>query len=131
MLNTRTDVHSIGNNAKMAVNEARTVRMLQNNSNTQNSPTRAVKHHINEPNGLGQYADTSSVHMDVQSIVENARMPANETERIRMHRNSSKTQNSPNTRETEWSKHADHWRRVSADGINIYIPQNAPIDTTS
>jgi len=84
MSNAHTDVHNIGNNMKMAVNKARTVRTLQNNLNMQNSPTRAVKHHINEPNGLGHYADTSSMHTDVQSIVENARTPADKAESVKM-----------------------------------------------
>ena len=68
-----------------------------------------------------------SGHRDNHSIGNITGTVANGTEIDRPHRNSAKTQNSPNGHKITTPRSACRWRRVSIDVINIYIPLNVPI----
>ena len=61
--------------------------------------------------------DTPGVEGNVQTAID-------EQESIRTFPNESKTQNTPITPDVEQPKHADRWRRVSAVGIDVYVPLN-------
>ena len=52
---------------------------------------------------------------------------ADEAERVRTRRMGSRTRNSPNANEIATPERTYRWRKVSADGIDVYIPWNAPI----
>jgi len=55
----------------------------------------------------------------------------NETESIRTRQMGSRTRNSPNAIEIATPELPSRWKKVSAGGINVYVPQNAPIDATN
>ena len=105
MSNTRTDVHSIGNNAKMAVNEARTVRTPPNGLKRPDLPVEAASQRSDEPNGCRDHTDASSPQMDAPSVQTGASTPANGTERVRTRRHGSKMQDSPHGRENATPKY--------------------------
>jgi hypothetical protein len=129
--NTCTDAHTVGNETESPGIEARTVRTLQNESKTNNSPVETASQRSDEPNGCRDRTDASSVRTDAHSVETHARTAANAPERIRTRQTDSKPQNSPYMRETATPKSTYRWRRVSVDGINVYLPLNAPIDDSS
>jgi hypothetical protein len=81
----------------------------------------------NEPDGCRDCADRSSVHTDTRSVEIHALKPANETERVKTRQTDSKSRNSPNTPEIETLECTRRWKKVSPDGINVYIPWNMPV----
>jgi len=112
-------------------NTCKRARTRQNGSKTNNSPVETASQRSDEPNGCRDRTDASSVRTDTHSVETHARTAANAPERIRTRQTDSKPQNSPYMRETATPKSTYRWRRVSVDGINVYVPLNAPIDDSS
>ena len=84
-----------------------------------------------EPNGFRDHADGSNACTDAHSVGNGMETPAHETESVSMHQNGWKTQNSPYMRKTETPKPAIRWRRVSVEGVDVYVPRNAPVEAPS
>ena len=78
--------------------------------------------------GIGSHTDLPTGHGDIPSVANDMNISANDRRNIRMRQNESRTRNSLCTLENETSKHATRWRRVSAAGVDVYIPWNAPIE---
>ncbi|KIM65557.1 hypothetical protein SCLCIDRAFT_22720 [Scleroderma citrinum Foug A] len=83
---------------------------------------------INEPNGLGDQTDTSSVHTYVHCIGNDAGAAENETLNIRKSQTIEKSQDSLYTAEIEFPKRSYRWRKVSVGNIDVYVPWNVPIE---
>jgi len=125
------DVHSIGTGTQTAANETEHVRVRQIGLQTKNSPVENEQPRSDEPDGCRSHADRSSTHMDRCSIGNTTEMAENEAETVRMRQTDKETQDSPNACEITTPKPTIRWKKVSAGGIDIYIPQNALIETAS
>jgi len=123
-----TDAQSVENDARTARNEAERVRTPRNSSKTRNSPMVTAKRHSDGPDGHGSHADRSSAHTDTRSVGNTTETTENKAETVRTRQNGPKTRNSPNAIEIATAKLPRRWRRVSADGIHVYVPWNAPIE---
>jgi len=116
-----THVPCVETDSITTANESEIVSTPRKKTKPPNSPMETAKRHPDEPNGCGSRADWSSVRTD-------AHCGGNETERVRTRQIGSKMQYSPGTRETTTLKRPRRWRRVSADGIHVYVPWNVPIE---
>src|SRR5207245_2401191 len=87
----------------------------------------SAKRVVEETDGVRSHADALTGHRDAPSVETNARIPANEAESVSTRQMNEKTRNSPGTREIATPERTYRWRKVSADGIDVYVPLNAPI----
>jgi len=117
MSNACTDTHTVGNEMETPGNKARTVRMLQNESKTNNSPVEAASQRSDEPNGCRDQMDALSIQMDTHNIGNDTRKPVNGMEHVRMCQTDSKMQNLPYTRETATSKPTYQWKRCHTPNV--------------
>ena len=122
------DVHSTGNNAQMAIDEAKTVRMPPNEPKMQNIPAGAERRHAGVAGGFRSHADTLTMRKDTHTVANDAGTAENASRNIRKCQNDSKTRDSPYISEDGMPK---RWRRVNADDGDVYLPLSAPIDSTS
>ena len=122
------DVHSTGNNAQMAIDEAKTVRTPPNEPKMQNIPAGAKRRHAGVAGGFRSHVDTLTMQKDTHTIANNAGTAENASRNIRKCQNDSKTRDSPYTSEDGMPK---HWRRVNANDGDVYVPLSALIDSTS
>ena len=83
---------------------------------------------IDVTDGIESHADVSIGCRDAPSIETNLTKPVNEMEIIRTRRKMSETQNSPVAHETRPPEPTIHWRKVSVEDIDVYVPWNAPIE---
>jgi len=127
----RTDVHSVGTGTQSAANETERVRMRRIGLQTKNSPVENEQPRSDEPDGCRSHADRSSAHTDTRSVGNATETAENEAETVRMRQTDEETQDSPNAREIATPKPTIRWKKVSAGGIDVYVPQNAPIETAS
>jgi len=96
----RMDIHSIGNNAKIAEDVPGIVRTHGNAPRTQNPPNGPARQHAYMSNCSGNHVDTSDGPMDAYSIGNNAKTPENDGENVRKRQNDpTRMQYSHNGRE--------------------------------
>ena len=126
-----TDVPSIKTDTRIPANAMETVRTPQKQAKPPDSPMETAKWHPDEPNGCGSHANGPSVCTGMQSVGNDAETAAEEAETVRTRQNGLRTQNSPNGCETTTPKHTCQWRKVSVDNVDVYVPVNVPIKTTS
>ncbi|KIM62811.1 hypothetical protein SCLCIDRAFT_24644 [Scleroderma citrinum Foug A] len=74
---------------------------------------------VNEPDGRGNLADTSSMYTDMHSIGNGTETPENETVNIRKCQIGQKTRNSPNATEIAMPEPASRWRRVGVGDVKL------------
>jgi len=129
--NVHTDVQSVDTDAVTTANATETVRTPRRKQKPPNSPEETARRRPDEPNGCGSHADASSVHTDTHCVENETETAENEAESIRSRRTGSRTRNSPNGRDIATPKLTVRWRKVSVDGSDVYVPRNAPIDTTN
>ena len=127
----QTGVPGVHTDAITPADEVGNIRTQQNRSKMQNSPLEAARQRSDEPNACRNLTDRSGERASVHSVANETETPANGMERVRTRRNGSKSRNSPNTRKTATPELTSHCKRVSAGGIIVYIPLNAPIDDSS
>jgi len=84
-----------------------------------------------DANGSWSHADASSMHTDTHCGGNETETAENEAETVRTRQTDEEMQDSPNAREIATPKPTIRWKKVSAGGIDIYVPQNAPIEATS
>ena len=128
--NGQADPPSIDMDAIRPANESKCVRTPPNGLKGPDLPVEAASQRSDEPNGCRDHTDASSAQMDAPSIQTGASTPANGTERVRMRRHGSKTQDSPHGREIATPKCTYQWKQVSVADGDVYLPQNTPIDRT-
>ena len=124
---TRTDGHSIKNNAKTATNATKTIRASPNEPKLQNSPIEAAKQRSEERYGLSNRTDALTIRRDSHSVGNNTKTAGNISKNIRTRQIDPKMRNSPHTPENGTPKHSYQWRKVSAGSINVYAPLNVQI----
>jgi len=131
-------VPNIGTDTNGASDMTQKFRTRQKMSKPPNSPIEPARRRSDEPNGCRSHAEASSAQTDahslktdVQSVTENARMPANESRNIRTHRIRLRAQNSPVVHEIKLPENTVQCRSVSEGDIDVYLPMNAPIETAS
>jgi len=96
-----------------------------------NSPMETAKWTPDVPNGSGSRADGSSVCRHAYCVGNETETAGNEAEHVRTRRNEPRTRNSPNGHDIATPKPTIQWKKVSAGGIDVYVPQNAPIEAAS
>ena len=126
-----TDMHSAGNDAQMAVDEAKTVRTPPNEPKMRNLPAGAERRHAGMADGFRSHMDTLTTRKDTHTTVNNAGTAENVSRNVRSRQYGPKTKNSPNADGFAMPKRADRRRWVSADGINVNLPLNEVLDTAS
>ena len=122
-----THVPCVETDAISTANATEIVSTPRKRAKSPDSPSGAAKRTADVPNGSGSHADASSVHTDTHCDGNGRETAGNEAERVRMHQNSSRTRNSPSTREIATAKRARRWKRVSTAEGDVYVPRNAPV----
>ena len=125
------DVHSAGNDAQTAIDEAKTIRMPPNEPKMQNIPAGAKRGRAGVAGSFRSHTDMFTMRKDTHSIAHDTGMAENVSRNVRSCQNGPKMENSPNADGFTTPKHADQRRWVSADGINVNIPLNEVPDTAS
>lgn len=105
--------------------------MQQSKSKPPNSPTGSARDHAEQLNGFRNHVDVLNVRTDTYSIANNAVMAENTMEIVRTHQDEWKMQNSPNMHKVAMTELYNRCRRLSTDGINMYIAENSLINTIS
>ena len=125
------DVHSAGNDAQMAIDEAKTIRTPPNKPKMRNLPAGAERRCTGMADGFRSHMDTLTTRKDTHSIANDAGTAENVSRNVRSCQNGPKMKNSPNADGFTMPKHVDRWRWVSADGINVNVLLNEVPDTAS
>jgi len=94
-----TDMPSIQTNTIMIANETEVVSIPRMKLKPPDSPTEAARMAPDEPNSLGNHADRSNVHTDVQSGRHGRETAAYETKNIEMRQTELQMNNSLKTHE--------------------------------
>ena len=81
--------------------------------------------------GIRSHADASTGQTDTPSVETNLTKPENEMEIVSMRRIDLRTRNSPYTAEIVMSKPTRRWKRVSIEGVDVYLPWDAPVEVLS
>ena len=111
--------------------EVGNISMHPNEQKRPNPPAGSTKSRPEEPNSFGNHTGTLGTCTDGHSVTNDPETAASASRNISSHQNSPKTRNSPHTHETATPESTYQWKRVSLRGIDIYVPLNAPIDSTS
>jgi len=126
-----TDVPCVATHANIPANATQIVSIPRKKAKPPDSPFGTTRTAPDEPNGVGDHMDGSNRRTDAHSVGNGRETAENEAESIRSHRTGSRTRNSPNGRDIATPKLTVRWRKVSVDGSDVYVPRNAPIDTTN
>ena len=126
-----TDIPSVETDTRATVNATEIVSTPQKKTKPPNSPISAAKWYPDKPNGCGSHADGSSVRTDAYCGGNETETAENEAETVRTRQTDEETQDSPNACEIATPKPTIGWKKVSAGGIDVYVPQNAPIEAAS
>ena len=124
-------MHSTGNDAQMAIDEAKSIRTPPNKPKMQNIPAGAERRHTGMADGFRSHMDTLTMQQDAHSVANNVGMAENATRNVRKGRTMSKMQNSPYTPEIATPEPTNRWKRVSVSSGSVYVLVNVPIETTS
>jgi len=130
-LTGHAEVPCVETDAITAENVTEIVSIPRKRAKPPDLPVETTRWTPDAPNGCGSHADASSVRRDAHCAGNGRETPAKEAERVRMRQSSSRTRNSPNGRDIATPKLTVRWRKVSVDGSDVYVPRNAPIDTTN
>ena len=93
-------------------------------------PSRSTKWLSDEPNSLRDVTDTLNVHTDMHTAGNEMETAENVGRNVSMHQTEEKTKNSPKIHKITMFKSADRWKRVSANGIDMYVPWNMSIEAS-
>ena len=126
-----TDMHSTGNDAQMAVDKAKTIRMPPNKPKMQNSPAGAKRRCAEMAEGFRSHMDMLNMPKDTHTTVNDVGTAENVSRNVRSCQYGPKTKNSPNADGFMMPKHVDQRRWVSTDSINVNILLNKVLDTAS
>ena len=127
-LNRSTDVPSIKTDRNRSVNMTENVSIPQKRVKLPDPPISAVKQLPDQPNGLGNQMDMSSMQTDTHSAGDETEVAENEMVNVRRHQIGQKSQYSPNAPENGMSKRPTRWKSVSVNDIDMYLPWNTPVE---
>ena len=127
-LTGQTDAPSIETNMNKPANAPDIISIPRKKAKPPDSPVDTTRTAPVEPNGFGDHADGLDARMDVQSIGYERETAENETESVSTHQVDAQMRNSPYMTKIATAKSIHHWRKVSVDGGNVYLPWNVPIE---
>ena len=90
-----------------------------------------TKHPVHETDGVRNHADALIGHRDTPSIEMETETAENERGNIRTGQIGLRTRDSPYMAEIETSKCFRRWKGVSAEGVDVYLPWDAPVEVPS
>jgi len=126
-----TDMPCIEMDAITTANEPEIVNTPPKKPKLPDLPVETTRWVPGEQNGCSNHADASSVRTDAYCIGNSTETAVHAPENVRTRRNRWKMQGSPIGREIATPELANGWRKVSIDDRNVYVLQNAPIETAS
>jgi len=103
------------------------VSIPQNEQELLNLPMETARWTPDAPNGVGDHTDGSSRRTDTHSIGNGRETAENDSRSVRKRQTEAQTRNSPKAHEIATPEPTKRWRKVSAGGIHVYIPWNAPV----
>ena len=109
-------------------NGAETISKPRKKDKPPDSPSQSTRMPPDEPDGCGNHPNTLSMYKDTHSIGNETETSENETEIVSKRQKRIKPPNSPETLENEMYKPIGRRRKVSLDGIDVYLPWNAPVE---
>ena len=127
-LSRHMDVPNVQTDVKIPRNAPDTVSIPHMKAKLPDLPFGTTKQIPDEPYGCRDHADVSNTRTDTYSIGNSMETAANETQNIRMRQTDSRTQDSPSMREIAKSKRTYRWKQVSIGDVDVYVPQNAPVE---
>jgi len=127
----RRDTYRVGNDTETPAIAPEDVSIPQNEQELLNLPMETARWTPDAPNGCTSHAGALSARTDVHCVGNATETAGNEADRVRTRRMGSVTRNSPNGIEIATPKPTIRWKKVSAGGIDVYVPQNAPIKAPS
>ena len=122
------DASSIKTDARIPANMPENVRTSQKRAKPSDLPVEGTICNPDELNASGNQTDMSSGRTDGHSIRNDEETAVNASRNVSMRQTRQRTQYSPVGREIETPKPAIQWRRISVEGVDVYIPQNAPVE---
>ena len=125
------DVQSVRTDVVIPEKATDNVRTTRTKEKLPDLPMETTRGRPGEPNGCGNHADGSSARMDAHTTEDKTQMAVNEMENVRKHRNGQRTQNSSYTAEIETPKPTRRWKRVSVEGVDVYLPWDVPVEMPS
>ena len=127
-LTRQTDASSIETNTVIPANVPENIRTSQKRAKLSDLPVEGAICDPDESNTSGNQTDMSSGRMDGHSIRNDKETAVNASRNVSMRQTQRRTQYSPVGHEIETPKPAIRWRRISIEGVDIYIPWNAPVE---
>ena len=128
MLTGHGDTPSVETNVIKPANVPQIVSIPRKREKPPDLPVEATRGHPDESNRLRDHTDTLTVHTDMHSIGYEMETAGKETECVSMCRNGQKMQSSPDMIETKLPECTNHWRKVSVDDGDMYVPWNVPVE---
>ena len=125
------DVQSVRTDMVIPEKAMDNVRTTQTKEKLPDLPMETTRGRPGEPNGCGNHADGSSAHTDTHTTEDKTQTAVNKMENIRKHRNGQRTQNSPYTAKIKTPKPTRQWKRVSVEGVDVYLPWDVPVEVPS
>ena len=90
-----------------------------------------MKHPVHKTDGIRNHVDAPIGHRDTPSVETETETAENKRGNIRTGQIGLRTQDSPYTAEIETFKCSRRWKGVSAEGVDIYLPWDAPVEVPS
>ena len=84
--------------------------------------------HACDIEGHGDLTEGLTVHMDGHSIETETETAENDSRNVSKCQTEAQTRDSPYMAEIEMSKRSRRWKGVSAEGVDVYLPWDAPIE---
>ena len=125
------DILNVETYAIKPENETQTISIPQRREKPPDIPSQAMKRAPDEPDGCSNHMNTLSVHTDAYSIEAEMETTENKGGNVRKGQIDLRTRDSPYMVEIKTSKHTYHWRKVSTEDTDVYVPVDAPIKTAS
>ena len=122
------DVLSVQTRAIKPADATEIVSIPQKKPKLPDIPDRATRGRPDEPNGLGNLADTSSIRTYVHCVGNGTKTAENETESISKRQTEAQTQYSPVTPGIDTANPTYQWKRVSIGNGNGNVPWNTPVE---
>ena len=116
-----SDMSSIETDANRSANMTENISIPRKRVKLPDPPISAVKQLPDQPNGLSDQTDTSSMQTDMHST-------ENETETVRKRQTEAQAQYSPVLPRIDMANPTYRWKRVSIGNGYRYVPWNAPVE---
>ena len=124
-----SDMSTVETDVNRSANTTENVSIPQKRAKSPDPPISTVKQLPDQPNGLSNRMDMSSVQTDMHSTGDETEAAENETETVRKHQTEAQAQYSPVSPRIDMANPTYRWKRVSIGNRYGYIPWNAPVET--